>query len=109
MLFVVGENVSLNVKHPKKLFMTNGFIFILAIACGAIAANLYYAQTLLSPIGHSIHLAPLLIGLVVTLVQVGYVIGLLFIVPLADFTENRRLIVCLLCLSCLFLFWISLH
>jgi predicted MFS family arabinose efflux permease len=84
--------------------MTNGFIFILAIACGAIAANLYYAQTLLSPIGHSIHLAPSLIGFVVTLVQVGYVIGLLFIVPLADFTENRRLIVCLLCLSCLFLF-----
>lgn len=101
------ENVDTTVKHPQKLFMTNGFIFILAIACGGIAANLYYAQTLLSPIGHSINLAPSLIGLIVTLIQVGYVIGLLFIVPLADFTENRRLIVFLLCLSCLFLFGLA--
>ena len=101
------KSVNLIVKHPKKLIMTNGLVFILAIACGGIAANLYYMQTLLSPIGHAINLAPSLIGLVVTLIQVGYVVGLLFIVPLADFTENRRLIVFLSCLSCLFLFGLA--
>ncbi len=94
-------------KYHVKFFTRNGLILILSIACGAIVANLYYAQTLLFPIGASINLAPSLIGLIVTLIQVGYVIGLLFIVPLVDFTENRRLIVTLLSLSCLFLFGLA--
>lgn len=99
----MNKRVKLAAKSPKNLSMTNGLIFIFAIASGAIVANLYYAQTLLLPISHSIHLAPALVGFIVTFTQWGYVIGLLFIVPLVDFTENRRLIVTLLCLSSLFL------
>ncbi|MBP2115620.1 MFS transporter [Paenibacillus silagei] len=67
--------------------------FLLAVSCGLIVANLYYTQTLVGPIGHAIHLSAGATGLIVTLTQIGYVAGLLFIVPLSDIIENRRLTV----------------
>lgn len=68
-------------------------ILLLGVACGAIVANLYYAQPLAGPIAASLGLAPGAAGLIVTVTQVGYGLGLLLIVPLADLVENRRLIV----------------
>lgn len=68
-------------------------IFLLAGACGLIAANLYYAQPLAGLIGADLGLQPSANGLVVTLAQIGYGLGLLFVVPLGDLIENRRLIV----------------
>jgi predicted MFS family arabinose efflux permease len=65
---------------------------LLAFACGLIAANLYYAQPLAGPIGASLGLAPAATGLIVTLTQVGYGLGLLFLVPLGDLVESRRLV-----------------
>jgi len=67
-------------------------ILLLAAACGLIAANLYYAQTVIGPIGVTTGLSSAAAGLIVTLTQIGYVIGLLFIVPLSDILENKRLI-----------------
>ena len=72
---------------------------LLAIACGAIVANLYYAQPLIGLISATIHLSPAAGGLVVTLSQIGYCLGLLFIVPLGDLIENRRLVVIALIVS----------
>ncbi|WP_051477860.1 MFS transporter [Paenibacillus sp. FSL R7-277] len=66
---------------------------MLAVSCGLIVANLYYTQTLVGPIGQAIHLSAGATGLIVTLTQIGYVAGLLFIVPLSDIIENRRLTV----------------
>lgn len=66
--------------------------FVMAAACGLIAANLYYAQPLAGPIAASIGLPAHLTGLIVTLTQIGYGVGLLLIVPLGDLVENRRLI-----------------
>lgn len=66
--------------------------FLLAIACGVIVANLYYAQPLVGPISIDTHLPLSSAGLIVTLTQIGYVAGLLFIVPLCDLIENRRLV-----------------
>lgn len=71
----------------------NWLTFMLATACGVIVANLYYAQPLVGPISMAIHLPPEAAGLIVTLTQIGYGIGLLFIVPLSDLIENRRLVV----------------
>ncbi|GGF91966.1 putative MFS-type transporter YdeR [Paenibacillus albidus] len=65
--------------------------FLLAAACGLIVANLYYAQTLIGPISADTGLSSAAAGLIVTITQIGYVIGLLFIVPLSDIMENRRL------------------
>ena len=65
---------------------------LLAAACGLIVANLYYAQPLIGPISVSLGLSPAAAGLIVTLTQIGYGLGLLLIVPLGDLFENRRLI-----------------
>ena len=66
--------------------------FLLAVSCGLIVANLYYAQPLVGPISQALGLDPKASGLIVTLTQIGYGVGLLLIVPLGDLIENRRLI-----------------
>lgn len=72
---------------------------LLAAACGIIVANLYYAQPLVGVISSSIGLSANSSGLIVTLTQIGYVVGLLFIVPLGDIVDNRRLVVTSLLLT----------
>ena len=57
---------------------------LLAVACGLIVANLYYAQPLVGPISASLGLSPEAAGLIVTMAQMGYVAGLLLIVPLGE-------------------------
>ncbi len=75
--------------------------FLLATACGLIAANVDYAQPLVGPIAEELHLAGSGAGLIVTMTQIGYGLGLLFIVPLADLAENRRLVLCILAVAAL--------
>lgn len=74
-------------------------MLILAVACGLIVANLYYTQPLVESISSSIGLSSGAAGVIVTLTQIGYGIGLLFIVPLGDLLENRKLVVTLLILT----------
>lgn len=73
--------------------LSGGMTLLLAAAAGIIVANLYYAQPLVGPIGAALGMPPAAAGLMVTLTQIGYCLGLLFIVPLGDLLENRRLIV----------------
>ncbi len=73
-------------------------ILLLATACGLLAANIYVSQPLAGPIGAVLGLPPAARGLVSTMAQVGYGTGLLLLVPLVDLVENRRLVVCVLCL-----------
>jgi len=74
-------------------------IMFLATACGIIVANLYYAQPLVGVISSSIGLSANSSGFIVTLTQIGYVVGLLFVVPMGDIIENKRLIVVSLLLT----------
>jgi len=78
---------------PRSSSISSGMVMLLAAAAGIIVANLYYAQPLVGPIGAALGLPPAAAGLIVTLTQIGYTLGLLFIVPLGDLVENRRLIV----------------
>lgn len=79
--------------------ITPKLTLIFAIAVGAIVANLYYVQPLIEPIGTALQLSPSALGLMVTLAQIGYALGLLLLVPLGDLLENRRLC-CSLLLVC---------
>lgn len=72
--------------------IANGLMFFLAACCGLIVANLYYSQPLIGPISMALGMTPEASGLIVTLTQIGYVVGLLLVVPLADRLENRSLI-----------------
>ncbi|MET0856204.1 MAG: MFS transporter [Telluria sp.] len=76
-----------------------GMVLLLAAATGLIVANLYYAQTLVGPISAATGLSAQAAGLIVTLTQAGYCLGLLFIVPLGDLLENRRLVMTALLLT----------
>lgn len=67
-------------------------IFLMALACGVIVANLYYAQTLIDVIGPEIGMSAGMAGLITTLTQLGYGLGLFLIVPIADLFENRRIV-----------------
>ncbi|MCK0195464.1 MFS transporter [Ancylobacter sp. 6x-1] len=73
--------------------------FLLALAAGAGAGNLYYTQPLLPLIAPDIGLDESIGSLVVTLGQIGYILGLLLVVPLGDIVENRRLIASILILA----------
>lgn len=67
-------------------------MLLIAVACGLIVANIYYVQPLAGPIGGALGLSAAATGLVVTLTQIGFGMGLVFIVPLGDLVENKRLI-----------------
>jgi len=71
-------------------------VLILAISCGITVANIYWAQPLLDSIAHTFGSNITTAGLIITLTQIGYVIGLVFLVPLGDILERRKLIVIVL-------------
>lgn len=79
--------------------LTDFLILIMSIACGLTVANLYYIQPLLADIAKSFHVNQLSIGFAATLTQIGYAVGMIFILPLGDIKEKRRLIVILLLCS----------
>src|SRR5690349_5506510 len=64
---------------------------VLAIACGLTVANLYYAQPLLDLIARGFHVGQGTATVVVTMTQIGYALGLLFVLPAGDLLENRVL------------------
>ncbi|MEU6744667.1 MFS transporter [Spirillospora sp. NPDC046719] len=76
-------------------------VALLAVASGMTVANLYYAQPLLSSLSGVFHTSTATAGTLITLTQVGYVIGMLFLVPLGDRLEKRNLITVLLTVTTL--------
>ncbi|MEU5846293.1 MFS transporter [Saccharopolyspora shandongensis] len=76
-------------------------VALLAVASGMTVANLYYAQPILSSLRDVFHISTATAGALITLTQVGYVIGMLFLVPLGDRLEKRGLITALLSVTTL--------
>ncbi|MGI4731845.1 MAG: MFS transporter [Janthinobacterium lividum] len=81
--------------------MTGRLTVIMAVACGMMVANLYFAQALIGEIAPSLGLSGGAAGLIVTLTQLGYGAGLFLVVSLADLVENRRLILVMTAGACL--------
>lgn len=71
-------------------------IWMMAIASGAAAANLYYNQPLLAIVAQSFQISEHSVGLIPMLTQIGYAIGIFLLVPLGDLVERRRLILTML-------------
>jgi len=76
-------------------------VLLFAIAAGLSVANVYYAQPLLDALALEFGIADASIGIVVTATQVGCALALVFVVPLGDLIDRRRLI--LVQLACLVL------
>ncbi len=73
--------------------LSRGMVLLLACTTGASVANMYYAQPLLHTLGRAFAVGAGTTGLLVTVSQAGFVLGLVFLVPLGDLMERRRLIV----------------
>ncbi|UOK37058.1 MFS transporter [Pseudomonas palleroniana] len=73
--------------------MTRSMVMLFAFCCGAIVANIYYAQPIIELIAPDIGLTPAMASLIVSLTQIGYALGLFFLVPLGDLLENRKLMI----------------
>ena len=96
------NSVAGHVGHPiAERTVSPGLVWLLAAACGLIAANIYYAQPLAGPIRAALGLSQEATGLIVTMTQIGYGAGLLLVVPLGDLFENRRLTLTLLGIAAL--------
>jgi predicted MFS family arabinose efflux permease len=73
----------------------------MAVATGAVVANLYYAQPVLHQVAQSYHRGPGPTSTIITATQVGYAAGLLLVVPLGDLHPRRALVTRLYIGSCL--------
>jgi predicted MFS family arabinose efflux permease len=79
--------------------LSRGLVRLMAVTCAVTVANLYYAQPLLHSIGDSLHVGEGSASLLVTVGQLGYAVGLLFIVPAGDIMRRRPLLTGLLAFS----------
>ena len=73
--------------------LTRPVIVLFSFACGLAVATIYFSQPLLDTIGAQFSMPTAEVGIVLTLTQIGYAIGLLLIVPLGDIVDQWRLIV----------------
>lgn len=67
-------------------------LWTLAIVAGASVANLYYNQPLLGLISSDLGVSEFQTNLMAMITQMGYALGLLFIVPLGDLYRRKRII-----------------
>jgi predicted MFS family arabinose efflux permease len=72
--------------------LSPGLVRLMAVTCAVTVANLYYAQPLLHSISTSLHVSEGSASLLVTVGQLGYAAGLLFIVPAGDIMRRRPLL-----------------
>ena len=79
-------------EHGATGGISRGLVRLMAVTCAVTVANLYYAQPLLHSIGGSLHVSPGSASLLVTFGQLGYAVGLLFIVPAGDIMRRRPLL-----------------
>ncbi len=84
---------------PKEPGMSRGLIAVFATATGLAVASNYLAQPLLATIRHELHVSSSVAGLIVTVAQTGYALGLVLLLPLGDLLERRRLITTLAALT----------
>ena len=85
----------------NKPVLSNLLIMVMAIACGLTVANLYYIQPLLADIAKTFNVSETSVGFAAMLTQIGYAVGMIFILPLGDIKERRNLITIMLLFSIL--------
>ena len=75
-------------------------VLAFAVAGGVTVANLYFPQPLLDAVARGLDVSAQTAGIVAAAAQFGYAAGLLFLAPLADAVNLRRLTSVLLALTC---------
>lgn len=83
----------------EQFLLSRRIVLLMAVACGVSVANIYYNQPILKDIAVSFRVEESRAGLVSMLTQVGYGLGLFFLVPLGDKLNRKKLLLAVL--SCL--------
>jgi predicted MFS family arabinose efflux permease len=73
--------------------MSHNMALLFATACGMAVANIYFAHPLLDALSNEFKINHSTIGIVITITQACYALGLLLLVPLGDLLNQRRLII----------------
>lgn len=68
-------------------------ILLMATMAGLTVANLYYNQPLLEMMREELTTTAALANIITVITQIGYAIGLLFIIPMGDLFSRRKIIV----------------
>lgn len=71
--------------------VSTSLAWLFAIASGLSVANVYYAQPLLDALARDFCISHAAVGGVITATQLGCALALLFLVPLGDRVDRRRL------------------
>ena len=71
--------------------VSTSLAWLFAIASGLSVANVYYAQPLLDALARDFGISHAAVGGVITATQMGCALALLFLVPLGDRVDRRRL------------------
>jgi predicted MFS family arabinose efflux permease len=79
--------------------LTQTTLLLMATACGLCAGANYFNQPLLNSMVQHLHISDAQASSTVTMAQVSYGLGLLFLVPLGDMLERRRLVLTLMLLA----------
>lgn len=72
--------------------LSSNVVFLLATGAGLSVASIYYSQPMLSIMGDAFHTGVSDTGLVPTLTQIGYALGILLLAPLGDRHDRRQII-----------------
>lgn len=83
----------------EKMTLTSSLILLLSITCGVVVANMYYIQPIGTKVATSLSVSTSAIGILTMLTQLGYALGLLFLVPLGDVVDRPKLIIRMAALS----------
>ncbi|WP_180003978.1 MFS transporter [Acinetobacter sp. YH12244] len=81
--------------------LSSQFVLLMALACGLCAGSAYFNQPLIYSIEKGLGISTSEAGLTVVIAQIGYVLGLMLLVPLGDFLNKRKLIVSLMVFAAL--------
>jgi len=68
-------------------------VFTFAVISAFMAANIYYNQPLLDVIHQEMGVSQVCANFVTVVAQIGYALGLLFIIPLGDMISRRQLVI----------------
>ena len=72
--------------------ISRGMTLLFAVAGGAAVGSLYWAQPLLADIAGTFNVSVGTAGILITMTQIGYALGILLLVPLGDTLSRRRLV-----------------
>ncbi len=73
--------------------LTPSLKYLITIGCGVVVANLYYCQPLLGALSRAFRVSEESASFVNIFSQLGYGLGLLFIVPLGDMLARRGMLI----------------